>query len=493
MLGKSLKFSAFNINLEDELLSFDGVTNLDSSASYIKALSGVRPGKMQAYEIVSDRAAMYLSIGFDDFYDFYNKLTEQYKSGNPGEIEDIAGNVALLEKFLGISIKENFTDYIGSEIALVKLRPGINTRPEDVVAVVHSKNMQKTTEGWNKIVERIGKRTVVKFKTENYKNFDIRILERRGFFKLFFGKLFNQLEKPYFTYIEDYVVFSNSLETLKTIIDDYVLGNTLSHRTEFMNFKDNFDTKSNLTIFIQTPKIYENLYLYSSPEDRQAVHENKDFILSFAMFGFQLVSDGDLFKTKLMAFHDPNAVGADDLEKIEKETSDDLLKDSIETMSFKIILSPDTLAQNGDYQRFYPNTEKLEIEGIISNNQLNGIWKTYYPSGNLQSSVNYVDSKVQGDALFFRDTPLKTLWVQAKFENDLMTGIYYEFYDNGTQKAKINYDEGKADGDAEFYYPDGRKKIEASFKDGLKSGKWKYFDLDGNVMSKEKWKKGEKK
>ncbi len=493
MLSKSLKFSALDINLEDELLSFDGYTNLDSAASYIKALSAVRPGKFQVFNIISDRSAMYLSLGFDNFYDFYDNLIEEYKKDKSGEIEDIAGNIQLLEKYLGISLKENFTDNIGNEIALVKLRPGLNTRLEDVVVAVHSSDIEKAKASWELITDRIGKRTIVKFKTENYKNFEIRILERRGFFKLFFGKLFNKLEKPYFTFIEDYMVFSNSLETLKTIIDDYTLGNTLSHQAEFQNFKDNFEAKSNLTIFIQTPKIYENLYYYSSAEDRPQIHKNKDFILSFAQFGFQLVSDGKMFKTKFIALHDPNALNSDDLEKIEKETADDLYKDSIENLSFKIIFPPDSLAENKDYHGFLHGTKDMEIEGRISNNQLNGVWKTYYASGNLKSTVNYSNSQVEGEAQFFRDVSQKTTWVQAKFENEKIVSTYYEFYANGAQKAKINYDEGKPNGDAEFYHPDGRLKIEASFKKGQKNGKWKYYDLNGTIINKEKWKKGDKK
>jgi antitoxin component YwqK of YwqJK toxin-antitoxin module len=488
MLAKSLKFSAFNINLKDELLSFDGYTNLDSVSSYVKALADVKPGKMTAFNIVSDRAAMYLSLGFENFYDFYNNLTEQYKTDHSGEIEDIAGNVNLLEKYLGISLKDNFTDFIGNEIAFVKLRPGINTRLEDVVAVVHTNDIQKAKEGWDLIVDRIGRRTVVKYKTENYKNFEIRILQQKGFFRLFFGNVFTKLEKPYFTYIEDFVVFSNSLETLKTIIDDYVAGNTLSKNSDFKNFMDNFESKSNLSIFIQTPKIYENLYQYSSPEDRRKIHENKDFILSFAMLGFQLVSDGNLFKTKLMAFHDPNAVNADNLEKIEKETTDNLIKDSVENLLFKIIFSSDSLKQNRDYKKYFTDTKNLQIEGQISNNQPNGIWKTYYKSGNIKNTVNYNDSKIEGEVDFFHDNAQKTPWVQAKFENEQITGTYLEFYANGILKAKIEYDDGKPNGNAEFYYPDGRKKIEAKFKNGQKSGKWKYFDLDGNVINKEKWK-----
>ena len=53
-----------------------------------------------------------------------------------------------------------------------------------------------------------------------------------------YNRVMNENEKPYFTYIEDFVVFSNSLETLKSIIDDYVRGSTLDKKADFVDFKD---------------------------------------------------------------------------------------------------------------------------------------------------------------------------------------------------------------------------------------------------------------
>jgi antitoxin component YwqK of YwqJK toxin-antitoxin module len=364
---------------------------------------------------------------------------------------------------------------------------------EDVIVAIHTNDIDAAKAGLERIMKKIKNRIrLVKFEPEDYKNFTIYYLEMPGFFRLFLGKMFKDIEKPFFTYVEDFVVFSNSSQTLKLFIDDYISGNTLDKNIDFVNFKDEFDVKSNITFFIRTPQMYENLYYYSTPEDRKAVKENKEFILSFEKIGFQLVSEGDMFKTTLLAMHNPNAVNADMLEVIEQEVTEGMFRDEPESKLFKIELSQSSLENDKFYKEYFENSENVKIEGHIQNHKPNGIWKSYYESGRIKNSVNYKDGIIEGEAWFYYDDENKTIKANAVFESDMLEGIYTEYFENGTQKAKMLYKAGLADGDAEFYYPNGKLKITAEYKDGLKNGKWFYFDEKGKEIGREKYKRGER-
>ncbi len=495
LLSGSLSYSTFNINLKEDMLRFEGYTGVDSIGSYVKALAGVEPGKVKAWEVMSDQTALYFSMGFDNYMQFYNNLIQQYKAGNAEDMEDIEGYIDLIERKLEISLQEHFFDWIGNEIAFVKLRPSIDTRAEDVVMAMHSKDIDQAKSSLSYITKRIKKKSlgIIKFEIEQYKNFEINILEMGGLFKLFFGKLFKSIEKPYFTYLEDYVVFSNSIPTLKKIIDDYSTGNTLSHKAEFVDFKDEFNSKSNITVYIRTPKIYQNLYYYSNPEDKKAIKENRDFLLSFARIGFQLTSEGNMFDTKLIAAHDPEAVKADKLEKFEKEVTAGMFRSEVDSLTFKIDLSAAARMKDSAYVEYWDDTNVYKIEGHIKDEMLEGIWKSFYKTGRIKSSVNYKNSEVTGEAFFYYDDENKTLKAEVTFEDEKVTGIYSEFHKNGARKAKINYDDGKPDGSAEFYYRNGRLKIEGEYKDGEKHGKWNYYDEKGERIGKERWKNGVRK
>jgi len=490
-MAKALTFSSFDINLEDNRLSFSGFTALDSIPSYFSALSYVKAGSILAHEIISDQAAFYLSIGFKNYNMFFESLTEQYKKGNAEDMEDYAGNVKMVEKLLGIDVQKDFFDWIGEEIALVKLRPDSSSRMEDLIVSIHANDISAAKEGLARIAKKI-RRVSLKFEVLNYKNYEIHILERKGIFKLFFGKLFEKLEKPYYTFIEDFVVFSNSEIALKKIVDDYLRGHTISHQKEFMEFKDLFDNKANVSLFVQMPKMYPTIYKFSSDETKKSINENKDIVLSFNRFGFQLVSSDDKFITKLVSDHNVDAGFEDALEKFEKNASDELMTEEFDSLRFKIVLPDSVSKSDRAYKAFFADNSTIWYEGKIVNGVPGGLWRTYYENGNLKSSVTYKDGKVDGIAFFFYNNAGENKQAEVIFREDVIDGIYQEFYENGAQKATLNYSNGKLDGDAEFYYQSGRIKMRGKYKNNDKKGKWLHYSESGEIVDKEKMKKNKK-
>ncbi len=488
-VSKALAFSIFDVNLAQNKLIFDGYSALDSLPSYFSALSDVKPGTLKAYEVISDQMAMYISIGFKSYNMFFKSLTDQFAKGNSQEVEEYQNNLRLIEKLLGIDIQKDFFDWIGQEIALVKLRPYKNTRMEDAVVVVHSNNIENAKAGLKKISNQIRKRSPLKFKVMDYKNHNISCLASKGIFKVFFGKLFEKIEKPYFTCIDEFVIFSNSKEALMQVIDDYLTGHTLSHNKAFMDFRSDFEVKSNISIFVQMPKLYSNIYKFSTEETKKSIKNNQDLILSFNLVGFQLTSEMDMFKTKFVSDHNEDASLMDKLERVEKKAADELMSKDYDSLQFKVSF-PDTMKiADGPYTSYYWDNKSVRNEGKISNNLPDGVWRTYYPNGNLKSVVNYDAGKVDGVAFFYFDDNKETKKLEINFDNDVMEGKYQEFYPNGAQKATLFYDDGKLHGDAEFYYPTGRIKIQGKYKKGKKRGKWIFFDENGEIINKKRMRK----
>lgn len=505
LLGQALSYSAMNMFLEDDLLSFDGYTNLDSVDSYLRALAQVEPDRIRAQQIISDQAASYISITFDNSDEFFANLKEQYSAENQEDYESYTESISKVEKFLKIDLQESFFNWIGNEIALVKMRPTAQTRAEDVVVAIHTNSLESAKIGMDKILKQVRRRSPLKFDVVDYKGFKINYLNMKGFFKLFLGKLFDDLEKPFFTYVEDFVVLSNSQQSLQDFINDYLTGQTLAHNEKFMNFMAEFDNKSNIAIFVQMPKIYQNLYYYSRRDQREDIQNNKELILNFARVGFQLESQGNgLMRTTLLAQYDSAAYYNDDLEQIQGEAQRELFLAEYDSLDFKILLSEKELKTEGPKKLFYSDSiysEEdmiLRAEGAVKDGKIFGLWRSYYPSGNIKSAVNYENGKVNGLAIFYYDRrnqetgePIKK--AEISFENDQIIDEYREFYDNGTRKALIEFKNGEPHGSAEFYHTNGVIRIEGRYKRGEKHGRWKIYDENGEVFDKERWRKGRNK
>lgn len=111
----------------------------------------------------------------------------------------------------------------------------------------------------------------------------------KGFFRLFFGKLFDKFEKPYYTYVDDYVVFSNKPASLLSFVEDYEQKNLLKNNA---GFKDAYSyMKSSSTIFLYTDmhKFYSQLKPMMNPATWNEIQSNKDILYSFPYWTMQVI------------------------------------------------------------------------------------------------------------------------------------------------------------------------------------------------------------
>ena len=496
LFNNSLDFTAFNTFLENEQLTFEGYTILDSLPTYLTSLSKIEPASYNAYKILPKQTAFYMALTFGDSDAFFNELQSEYAYQNKAEYDEYNDNMKKVTDFLGLDLEKTLFSWIGEEIAVAKLRPSNKSRLEDIVIAIHTDNLDKAKGGMAEIMKRVKKRTPTKFDSKEYQNMTYYNLKLKGFFKLFLGNMFKDIEIPYFTYLDDYVVFTNSEIGMQTLIDSYVTGSTMAKDKGFVDLRDEFEIKANLTMFVNMPRIYQNLYYHSQRATRQDLEKNKDLILSFEQYGFQLVArDKELLATTLIAKHNPNAAYDNLLTELELEATDGLNSLEYENLTFKITQEKYELGADGNKQiKYEDNKNLIYAEGGVLNKKVFGLWRTYYKSGNIMCTSNYNDKEqIDGEVSFYWDSNLQTIKAEIVYKEDKIINLYREYYKDGDRKAEIRYKNGKADGVAKFYYPSGPLKIEGEFKKGVKTGKWKYYTKKGDLINLEKYRKGKKK
>ena len=492
-LKRIFNYSAFNINLESERLSFKGSTILkDSTNSYIHMLSSIERGPIQAYHIIPSDFALYLSISFADYMELFEKLKAEFTFNDSASAESYDKNIKKLEKLFGISLEEDFFSWIGNEIAMVKLPPTPNARENDMVAIIHAKDIELAMEGLDKIMKKVKNRTPIKIKDAEYKNFKIHYFAINGFFKMFFGKMFAKLEKPYYIFMDDFVVFSNSPSNLMDMIDSYEKGRLLVNDGEYMSFLGQFDEKANVSVFLKGPKIYSHLFYYANKDQKTNIRQSREILASFHNIGFQLISKKKgFFDNYLIVEHNADAIFADELEKIENSAEDTYVS---EFDSLLAIEQPTDYEDGKTCKIYYQDDSTILLaEGRIVNNKRQGMWRYYYKSGEIWGNLKFDDDEPNGKGILYYDKKDSENKVHADFVDGQIDGVYLEYYSNGKSKTSIQYSKGKPDGDAKFYYDSGNIKIEGAYKDGLKHGKWKHYTETGDMMNKEKWKKDKEK
>ncbi|MEM9077601.1 MAG: DUF3352 domain-containing protein [Bacteroidota bacterium] len=300
-VSQNFLFSGFHFDLDrNNTLTANGYTNISNvNESYLEALQKSGTAKRSIPEIAPKRTALYLSYGFDSFSKFYDNF-KTVQQDDPKQFETYQAGIEKLEKFLKINVEEHFISWIGDEIALLQIQSQITKGKNDIALVLKTNDSDDARTNLGFILDQIRKKTPVKFKTVNYKQHEINFLSIKGFFKILLGSRFKELDKPYFTLIDDYVIFSNNPNTLKSIINDATDEQTLSTSKDYKAFEKRFKKKSSLFLYSNVPVLYNNMYALADGKTKSQMRKNKDFIICFPQVGIQMTPEDDVFESRIV-------------------------------------------------------------------------------------------------------------------------------------------------------------------------------------------------
>lgn len=407
----SMHFSGLSADLRGDLVKFQGSTSInDSLPSYIRALALSGKSAFRAPEVLSEKAAFTMGFGFHSFNKFYENLKTVLKTEQK-EWEEFEKNRRLMEKFLGFSLEEDLLGWIGEEVCLAQYEQErvIGGKINNVIAM-RATSIDKAREKLSEIEKRIRKRTPIKFEKAEYHGHDIHYLEIKGLFKLLFGKLFGKIEKPYYTFLGDYVVFSDDIATLLKTVDDFEDKKTLANRSDFKNFSGNYSSESSLHVYLNMPMYFLDMKGILNPESWKSTFENRQYVVCFNQFGLQLASDNGGLETRLMT---------------------EFVKPTPETL---------TIAEKPPL-----NIEEIEEQDSMSDAD---VFILEFISGSVKKEF-YESGKIK--------------WI-ANTRNEDLHGRYVEYWENGEIKVKGKYQKGEKSGIWRFYDEEGELVRKQKFR-----------------------------
>jgi antitoxin component YwqK of YwqJK toxin-antitoxin module len=479
-----LQFAVYNIEFSEDVIHLKGgISSKPKSNGYLNAFSDIDIGKSDAYKVISEDIATYVSFTFEDFGSFNNNFKQQLAAIDSKSYSNFIKYSGQIEDRFEISIQDHIFNWIDDEIVLGKLKPKIGaSEVSDLFAAIRASNPETAEEMLTMITDKVSEKSPLKFRTRTYGEFEIKYLDLKGFFKLFAGNLFEKLDRPYYTIIDDYVFFSNSVNNLITLIDHYQNKKTLEYEEAFDEVYENFDNNGNVQLYLNSRELYESVYYHTDAHTQNFLEENRSLFMRVEALGIQVKPTKELYDSELRIKLDDSQQPHSELLSFEADASKAENK-IIENLEFKVDPQMMNISDDstGKVEVLYPDST-LWYEGQVQDGKPNKLWRCYYESGNLKNSVLYENGKVINDAVFYYDNKRNTIHIKVRFEDNKVMGDYREYYQNGQLKAKIAYEDGKPDGKAQYYYPNGNLKMTGRYKDGERTGKWEIYAAQGKLI-----------
>jgi len=311
-ISKMLDFTAVDFKMKDEFAEMAGYVSVDTNkASMANVLLEVEAGEVRAQNVLPYSTSFFMTLDFDDFQAYYEKIAFIMKD-DPGfnEYEDTQKTIGkLLGVYKSDRQKErkkkrgkdvDYFDWIGQEIALALLPADSSGVQQSYVALFHIPDRDNAVHDLEAIEKKVRSRTPVKFEAYEYKGRTVSYLAMKGFFKLFFGKLFNKFDQPKYSILDEFVVFSNDTLAIHHIVD-VVNGDkpNLPNDPAFRSFFKKFDSESNYFIYLNSHNLYPFLPTLASQETAARIIKNEEFITCFPRAGVQLSAEDGRYKAMM--------------------------------------------------------------------------------------------------------------------------------------------------------------------------------------------------
>jgi len=213
-------------------------------------------------------------------------------------------NIKDLNEAHYIDIEKKLLSWVENEMALFITEPKSNNFKPNAYALLKSSTINYATEQLNELLLMTNKDTSAI--NGDYRGFPIQQIILPDLLSAAFGSLYEPITQNYFTTIDNYVVFANSVSAIQDLINSYISKRTLQEDENYQRYAENLSSESNLFIYsniARSVNLYEH---FSKPEITEGLEAQKEMYQKFEALSIQVSRENnDLFFNNIFLKHNP--------------------------------------------------------------------------------------------------------------------------------------------------------------------------------------------
>ncbi|HEX2396152.1 MAG TPA: DUF3352 domain-containing protein, partial [Bacteroidales bacterium] len=302
-------WAELDLNPLSEMLLMNGFVNsTDSVPKTASILVKQSPRKILADEVLPSSVSAFFALALSEpekYFDDYRELLR-----NEGRLASYANTLQSVNNAYGTRFPEDFIEIMDQEIALAIDGNFTEATGAGVFFLVKIKSRTQAEAKFRSIVTAIAEaetKTVDSFITPYRFDADLTFaiyeLPVRKLISKVFGPAFAILDKHYFVVLDNYMVFSNSVESLKSFISDFILNRTLVNDQAYKEFKRNLSPRSNLFFYCDLSRSQPFFSEYLNPSVSEAWQKNLSVFQKIRMAGLQLYENNNMLYSNLLIRH----------------------------------------------------------------------------------------------------------------------------------------------------------------------------------------------
>lgn len=320
-------WSEYDVSNNDNQFWLNGYSIIEEAHdNFLSVLSQQSPQRFNIDEAISSNASLFINLNLSSFNKFQEDYASYLKLQNEAFYERETRLLEIERKF-GKHLLNAFSKFTNQDFALV-FGSIIQNNPEAnryLIAETKSKSIARdelmpilTTYAETKGVDLSNITTT--YTLDQKESYDIYEFPITDCAQILFGQVFAGVTCNYLCFYNNYLIFADNIESMKSYIHDLVLRSTLQKDERFINFNREMSSNSNFYAYLNFSKFFNAHTLYLENSSSTIAQENETNIRKFQAIGWQISTVNDKFLNNLyLNFNpklkeDPQAVWASQLD-----------------------------------------------------------------------------------------------------------------------------------------------------------------------------------
>lgn len=384
----TLSFSNYtlvDIDISQDQIISNGITKaIDSSKSFINVFKNTIPQENLTSKICPLDTDAFISLTFNNFKTFES-------------------NLAKLSENDSINLTTNAFDNV--------VEIGIISNSQNKAFIARSLDVTNTLETLNPQTLH-----------ETFRDIDIYIFEDLNLIEKTFSPIVNDFKPNHFGVIDDFFVFANDLDYLKSIISNYQNNATLSEQSYFKDIMLSLSDESSLFVYSNSTNLNSILDLNFSEEKSLKLNDYKASAIQF-IYETDFAHINTVLKTQKAS-----------------RTSNKVSEDLNISLDNDLLISPQIVTNHTNNQKDIVVQDIKNNLYLISNNG-KVFWKKQL-DGKIMGKIEQIDIYKNGRLQLVFNTP-KRLYILDRNGKDV-SNFPLKFNDEITQPVSVfDYDKKK--------------------------------------------------
>ncbi|WP_299704180.1 hypothetical protein [uncultured Pontibacter sp.] len=186
------------------------------------------------------------------------------------------------------------------EIALAYMESyNMNASPDKLV-IARMESTTKTGRRLKTLGELVSKEQKEKLYTEQYGNYTLQLLDLEELPARLFGEMFSGFEQSYVLQLDNYLIFSPEVASLRALIDDISAGEVWGRSVAQKSFLEETLQEGNFSLYLNTVNAWYILNRYVQEENREDLLQNSTLIRRFNQISLQFARAENQYYTSFL-------------------------------------------------------------------------------------------------------------------------------------------------------------------------------------------------